>query len=156
MNGALLLDLTIATPLDIVVNHAVAHSLRAEDESGAFGIRPGHADFITLLAPSVVRWVTPDGARGFCAVDGGVMTVSGGRTVAIACREAIAGDSLERLEREVARVRAAQLDAERRVRVETVRLHAQAVRQMLRYLRGPLMPDGQDGPEIPAPQERGQ
>lgn len=106
-----------------------------------------------MLAPSVVRWVAPDGARGFCAVDGGVMTVTGGRAVAIACREAIAGDSLEWLEREVARVRAAQLDAERRVRVETLRLHAQAVRQMLRYLRGPLVPDGQD---IPTARERGQ
>ena len=148
-----LLDLTIATPLDMAVNHEAAGSLRAEDESGAFGIRPGHADFITMLAPSVVRWVAPDGKRRYCAVDGGVMTVSGGRTVAVACREAIVGDSLERLEREVARVRAAQLDAERRVRVETVRLHAQAVRQILRYLRGPVVPDGQ---EIPAARERGQ
>jgi F-type H+-transporting ATPase subunit epsilon len=148
-----LLDLTIATPLEMVVNHDAALSLRAEDESGAFGIRPGHADFITMLAPSVVRWTASDGVWRFCAVDGGVMTVSGGRTVAIACREAIAGDSLERLEREVARVRSAQLDAERRVRVEAVRLHAQAVRQMLRYLRGPVVQDGQD---IPAALERGQ
>ncbi|CAB3789013.1 ATP synthase epsilon chain [Paraburkholderia caffeinitolerans] len=151
--GQTLLNLTIATPLDMVVNHAAVRALRAEDESGAFGIRPGHAEFLTMLVPSVVRWVAPDGARRFCAVDGGVMTVMGGRVVAIACREAIAGDSLEWLEREVARVRAAQLDAERRVRVETVRLHAQAVRQMLRYLRGPLAPDGQD---IPAAKERGQ
>ncbi|MCG5078748.1 F0F1 ATP synthase subunit epsilon [Paraburkholderia tagetis] len=151
--GGTLLELTIATPLDMVVNHAAARSLRAEDASGSFGIRPGHADFITMLAPSVVRWVAPDGARRFCAVDGGVMTVTGGCVVAIACREAIAGDALEWLEREVARVRAAQLDAERRVRVESVRLHAQAVRQMLRYLRGPIVPDGQD---IPVAQERGQ
>ncbi|WP_321915694.1 MULTISPECIES: F0F1 ATP synthase subunit epsilon [unclassified Paraburkholderia] len=149
---AALLDLTIATPLDMVVNHAAAGSLRAEDESGSFGIRPAHADFITMLVPSVVRWIGPDGTRRYCAVDGGLLTVSGGRTVAVACREAIVGDSLERLEREVARVRAAQVDAERRMRVETVRLHAQAVRQMLRYLRGPAMPDGQ---EITAPQERG-
>jgi F-type H+-transporting ATPase subunit epsilon len=152
MDGTLL-DLTIATPLDMVVNHDAALSLRAEDESGSFGIRPGHADFITMLAPSVVRWLAPDGTRRFCAVDGGVMTVSGGHAIAIACREAIAGDALERLEREVARVRVAQLDAERRVRVEAVRLHAQAVRQMLRYLRGPQVPDGQN---ILAARERGQ
>ncbi|TAM04413.1 MAG: F0F1 ATP synthase subunit epsilon [Paraburkholderia sp.] len=147
------LDLTIATPLEVAVNHDEAISLRAEDESGSFGIRPGHADFITMLAPSVVRWSTPDGAWRFCAVDGGVMTVSGGRRVAIACREAIVGDSMERLEHEVARVRATQLDAARRARVEAVRLHAQAVRQMLRYLRGPMAPDGQD---VPAAQGRGQ
>ena len=150
---AALLDLTIATPLDVVVNHEAAGSVRAEDETGSFGIRAAHADFITMLVPSVVRWVAPDGVRRYCAVDGGVMTVSGGRTVAVACREAIIGDSLERLEREVVRVRVAQLDDERRVRVETVRLHARAVRQILRYLRGPAVPDGQ---EIPAAQERGQ
>jgi len=149
---AALLDLTIATPLDVVVNHEAAGSVRAEDETGSFGIRAAHADFITMLVPSVVRWVAPDGTQRYCAVDGGLMTVSGGRWVAVACREAIVGDSLERLEHEVARVRAAQLDADRCVRVETVRLHAQAVRQMLRYLRGPVVADGQ---EIVAAQERG-
>jgi F-type H+-transporting ATPase subunit epsilon len=148
MTGAKL-DLTIATPLDMVVDRAAAVSLRAEDDSGSFGIRPGHADFITMLAPSVVRWLAPDGTRHFCAVDGGVMTVSGGATVAIACREAIVGDSLETLVRDVARVRAAQLDAGRRVRVETVRLHAQAVRQMLRYLRGSTAPAGERTPAVP-------
>lgn len=137
------LDLTIATPLEVVVSHAAAVSVRAEDESGSFGIRTGHADFITLLTPSVVRWSAPDGTVRYCAVDGGVMTVSGGHAVAIACREAIPGDSLERLEGEVERVRAAQLDVARRERVETVRLHAQAVRQMLRYLRDPSAPDGE-------------
>jgi F-type H+-transporting ATPase subunit epsilon len=147
------LDLTIATPLEVVVNAAAARSMRAEDESGSFGIRPGHADFITLLVPSVVRWVSPEGEPHYCAVDSGVMTVTGGHTVAIACREAIPGDSLERLEGEVGRVRAAQLDAERRLRVETVRLHAQAVRQMLRYLRGPAGHEGEDNVTI---QELGQ
>jgi F-type H+-transporting ATPase subunit epsilon len=148
-----LIDLTIATPLDVVVSHAAAIAVRAEDESGSFGIHPGHADFITLLPPSVVRWAAPDGVPGYCAVDDGVMTVSGGSTVAIACREAILGDSLEQLESEVRRVRASQLDAERRERVEAVRLHAQAVRQMLRFLRGPVVPDGEVNPMA---QERGQ
>jgi F-type H+-transporting ATPase subunit epsilon len=147
------LDLTISTPLDVVVSHAAASSVRAEDASGSFGIRPGHADFITLLPPSVVRWTTPDGVPCYCAVDDGVMTVSGGSTVAIACREAILGDSLEQLERDVRRVRASQLDLERRERVEAVRLHAQAVRQMLRFLRGPVVPDGE---AVPMARERGQ
>lgn len=142
MSGASL-GLTIATPLAVVVDHTPIVSLRAEDESGAFGVRVGHADLITLLAPSVVRWRTADGTHGYCAVDGGVLTVSHGNSVAIACREAVLGDSLEHLEGELERVRAAQLDAERRARVEAVRLHAQAVRQMLRYLRGPMVPDGQ-------------
>jgi F-type H+-transporting ATPase subunit epsilon len=110
-------------------------SLRAEDASGAFGVHAGHADMVTLLSASVVRWRTPDGGEHYCAVDGGVLIVSGGTAVSLACREAVQGDSLEALEAQVRRARAEQLDAMRRARVEQTRLHAHAVRQMLRYLR---------------------
>ncbi|WP_233853667.1 F0F1 ATP synthase subunit epsilon [Paraburkholderia sp. HD33-4] len=129
------LALTIATPAHVIVEGLPVVSLRAEDESGAFGVRPGHADMVTLLSASVVRWRTPDGVEHYCAVDGGVLIVSGGETVALACREALPGDSLEALEADVRRARAAQIDAMRRARVEQTRLHAQAVRQMLLYLR---------------------
>ncbi|ACC70317.1 F0F1 ATP synthase subunit epsilon [Paraburkholderia phymatum] len=129
------LDLTIATPAQVVVDGLPIASLRAEDESGGFGIHAGHEDMVTLLSASVVRWTTPDGHAHCCAVDGGVLIVSNGAAVSIACREAVQGESLQRLEANVHGVRAAQLDAMRRARVEQTRLHAHAVRQMLRYLR---------------------
>ncbi|MBN3752261.1 F0F1 ATP synthase subunit epsilon [Paraburkholderia sp. Tr-20389] len=129
------LNLTIATPAQVVVDGLPIASLRAEDEGGGFGIHVGHEDMVTLLSASVVRWITPDGIAHFCAVDGGVLIVSNGAAVSIACREAVPGESLPRLEAEVHDVRAAQLDAMRRARVEQTRLHAHAVRQMLRYLR---------------------
>jgi F-type H+-transporting ATPase subunit epsilon len=129
------LRLTIATPALVVVDRLAILSLRAEDESGGFGIHVGHADMVTLLSASVVRWTTPDGIAHFCAVEGGVLIVSNGVTVSIACREAVRGESLQRLEARVHEARAAQLDAMRRARVEQTRLHARAVRQMLRYLR---------------------
>ncbi|MFP4896578.1 F0F1 ATP synthase subunit epsilon [Paraburkholderia sp. EG304] len=127
--------LTIATPARVIVDGLPVVSLRAEDESGAFGVRAEHADLVTLLSASVVRWRTPDGGEHYCAVDGGVLIVSRGTTVSLACRDAVPGDSLEALEAQVRRARAAQLDAMRRARAEQTRLHAQAVRQMLRYLR---------------------
>lgn len=129
------LRLTVATPLQMFADDIEVVSLRAEDASGSFGIRTGHADFVTLLSASVVRWCTADGVTHFCAVDGGVMRLSRGCQIEIACREAIVSDSLECLEAEVHRTRAAFSDAERRARVEQLRLHAQAVRQILRYLR---------------------
>ena len=50
------MKLTVTTPLAIVLDvEDVAH-LRAEDETGAFGILPAHADFLTALAVSVVTW----------------------------------------------------------------------------------------------------
>ncbi len=66
---------------------------------------------------------------------GGVFTVSGGRNVAVACREGVVGDSVEDLEAKVRAVRSQELEADRKARVEQVRLHALAVRQLVRYLR---------------------
>ena len=133
MSGTL--HLTVTTPAQILVEAGDVTAVRAEDQSGSFGILPGHADLLTVLVPSVVRWRTADGAARYCAVHGGVFTVSGGRNVAVACREGVVGDSLADLEAKVRTVRAQQLEADRKARVEQVRLHALAVRQLLRYLR---------------------
>jgi len=133
MSGAL--HLIVTTPGQILVDSGDVAAVRAEDQSGSFGILPGHADLLTVLVASVLRWRTADGATRFCAVHGGVFTVSAGRNVAVACREGVVGDSLENLEAKVRTVRAEQLEADRKARVEQVRLHALAVRQLLRYLR---------------------
>ena len=129
------LHLTVTTPGEILVDSGDVAAVRAEDDSGGFGVLPGHADLLTALVPSVVRWRTSDGAVHFCAVRGGIFTVSSGRNVAVACREAVLGDSLEDLEAKVRAVRAQQIEADRKAHVEQVRLHALAVRQLLRYLR---------------------
>ena len=139
------LHLTIATPMEVLVDAPDVASLRAEDESGGFGILPGHADFLTALPASVVRWRGADGGWHFCALRAGMMTVAGGARVAIACREALLGDDLAALEADVAKLRGEEADAERRARVEQMRLHAQAVRQLMRFLR-PDRPGAFDHP----------
>jgi F-type H+-transporting ATPase subunit epsilon len=138
-----LLHLTIATPSRVLFDSTEVAALRAEDTTGSFGILPGHAAFLTVLAPSVLRWHEADGIEQFCAVKEGVLRVSGGHEVSIACREGVMGTngiSLEVLEAQVDAARAAQLDAVRRARVDETRLHAQAVRQLLRYLRPSARP----------------
>jgi F-type H+-transporting ATPase subunit epsilon len=70
----------------------------------------------------------------FCAVRGGVLTVTGGREVAVACRQAQLGYRLEDLGAQIAAARAAETDADRRARVAQTKLHAHAVRQLMRYL----------------------
>jgi F-type H+-transporting ATPase subunit epsilon len=149
MSGAPL-TLTVATPSRVWFDAVAIVSLRAEDESGAFGIRTGHADFVTLLTASVVRWTCADGLTRYCAVDGGVLLVARGIQISIACREAIPGDSLESLEAGVRSRHADEDDAARRARVEQLQLHARAVRQMLRYLRPRPGVDGADGPGMGA------
>src|SRR5262245_42400079 len=133
MNGTL--HLTVTTPAQVLAESDNVVAVRVEDQSGSFGILPGHADLLTVLVPSVVRWRTADGAARFCAVRGGVFTVSAGRDVAVACREGVLGDSLEDLEGKVRAVRARQREADRKARVAQARLHTLAVRQPVRYLR---------------------
>ena len=144
MNKAL--HLTITTPAQILAASDNVVAVRVEDQSGSFGVLPGHADLLTALVPSVVRWRTVDGAACFCAVRGGVFVVSGGRNVSVACREGVVGNSLDELEAKVRTVRARQLEADRKARVEQTRAHALAVRQLVRYLR--------PNPASAAPMER--
>tara|TARA_R110000824_G_scaffold311868_1_gene499012 strand:+ start:1830 stop:2240 length:411 start_codon:yes stop_codon:yes gene_type:complete len=124
--------LEIITPLSIVVDEDI-ESLRAEDESGSFGILPGHAPFLTALSISIVRWRVANKDR-FCAVRNGVMTVSGRTNVAIATREAVTGDDLTTLDAEVLRRFQSEADEERVEHVEAMRLQMHAIRQMISRL----------------------
>jgi F-type H+-transporting ATPase subunit epsilon len=130
------MKLVISTPARIVVTASGVVHVRAEDESGSFGIMPRHADLVTALTTSVVTWRVHDGRERHCAVRGGVLTVAGG-DVAIATREAVPGDDLETLEHDVLERFRRAVDEAARARVETERLRAAAIRAIQRYLRPP-------------------
>ncbi len=129
-----LLHLRISTPASVLVDSGEVRSIRAMDASGSFGILPGCTDILTVLPASVVEWSAADGVRQYCALRGGVLTVSEGHDVDIASRHAVPGGSLEDLESVVHEARLAEADANRRARVEQVRFHAQAVRHLVQYL----------------------
>lgn len=129
------LHLTITTPAAVLVDRDDIVAVRAEDESGSFGILPGHADLLTVLTPGVVRFKGVDGALRYCALSGGVLAVEEGRRIAIACRQGTVGEDLASLEGAVDTMRASESDADKRARVEQMRLHAHAVRQLMHYLR---------------------
>ena len=127
--------LVITEPTRVAVDEADVASVRAEDASGSFGILPGHADLVTALTPSVVTWRQADGTQRWCAVRRGVLSVSQGRTVAIATRQAQCGDDLAALEQTVLTRLGAEQDAERRARVAATMLHTAAIREIVRMLR---------------------
>ena len=117
--------------------------LRAEDDTGAFGILPGHTDFLTALAVSVASWRDDRGAEHHVAVRGGMLEVRDGSTIAIATPEAVPGDDLQRLEAEVLARFRRQLFEEQAARADARRLYLAAIRQIARFLRGgetPTMP----------------
>lgn len=128
------MKLTVTTPLAIVKAGDVAH-LRAEDETGVFGILPGHADFLTALTISVVTWRDLAGAEHYVAVRGGMLQVQGGESIAIAAREAIASDDLAKLQTEVLTAFRRQSEGERAARTDAQRLYLAAIRQIFRFLK---------------------
>ena len=131
-----MLTLTIATPSARIIDRSEVQALRAEDGSGSFGILPRHADLLTVLVPSVLRWRLPSGDMRYCAVDSGVLTVRGGFEVAVACRQALPGDDIEALHAKVLAMRAERIEVDRERRVDQTRLHARAVRAMMQLMRG--------------------
>jgi F-type H+-transporting ATPase subunit epsilon len=130
------MKLRIVTPLAVLVDDADIAALRAEDASGSFGILPGHAEFLTALAVSVLSWLKPgDTARHYCAVRRGVLAVTPDRNVEIATREAFLGDDLATLEDTVVKRFQADLETERNDRIESARMQISAIRHIMQHLR---------------------
>lgn len=129
------LHLTVTTPMKVLLDMDAVSSIRAEDESGSFGILPGHTDFLTALPASVIMWRDQAGQQGFCAIRAGLMTVTEGAHVAVACREGVLGSDLQGLRADIQQTRGDEAEADRRARVEQMRLHTTAVRQLMRFLQ---------------------
>ncbi|GAB4363735.1 MAG: F0F1 ATP synthase subunit epsilon [Oricola sp.] len=128
------MSLVITTPLRVVVSEENVVSFRAADESGDFGILPGHTGMLSVLKSCVVRWRTVGDGWRFCALYGGVMTVEDGKVIRIACREAVVGTDLPDLQADVRAHREAAARAASSARVSQARLHARAIRQIMRHL----------------------
>lgn len=127
--------LRIADPVTIAVDRTVS-AVRAEDATGSFGILNGHADFLTALEISVISWREPDGRAGYCAVRGGILTVSHGTDVSVATREAHVGADLDELEHVVLAGYRAHVETERSGRTAAAKLRMQAIRRMVEALQG--------------------
>lgn len=127
--------LLITTPTAVIIDHRDVVAVRAEDDSGGFGILQGHADFLTALTVSVVSWRHADDRQRFCAVRRGVLSVTGGNEVAIATRQAMPGDDLHHLEQVILAEFREAAEAERTARTESLQLQMKAIRQIVHYMR---------------------
>ncbi|HMB72796.1 MAG TPA: F0F1 ATP synthase subunit epsilon [Gammaproteobacteria bacterium] len=141
--------LTVTTPLAVVVDTEDVAHLRAEDETGAFGILPHHDNFLTVLTVSVMTWRDGNGTEHHVALRGGMLEVRDGTTVVVATREAVPGDDLLRLESEVLTVFREQENKEQAAHADAERLYLAAIRQILDLLRPqrrttPRAPDAAD------------
>ncbi len=138
--------LNVSTPLAVIVDADEVTHLRAEDETGAFGVLPGHADFLTVLMVSVVTWRDPSGAEHYVAVRGGMLEVRGGDSIVIATKEAVHCDDLHHLETEVLVAFRRGLEEDQAARTDAQRLYLAAVRQICCFLRSDNAPAAPGGP----------
>ena len=83
----------------------------------------------------MVGWRRADGRQGFCAVRGGLLTVTGGNQVSVAAREAVPGDDLAALEALVRGRMASEAEAERRAAPMPSSCASRRIRQIIGYLR---------------------
>lgn len=131
------MQLLVTTPTSVIEESGDVRYLRGEDASGAFGILPGHADFITVLAISVLTWIDATGAEHHVALRGGVLSVRDGAVIEIATKEAAREDQLVKLGETVLEHFRATDAAEEEARSASARLHVAAIRQIQRVLGAP-------------------
>jgi F-type H+-transporting ATPase subunit epsilon len=72
--------------------------LRLKDASGYFGIMKNHADFLTIIEPSLGFYRGINEKEFFIALDGGILTIKSGR-VTINTREIFESEDPEKLSR---------------------------------------------------------
>lgn len=138
------MKLSVTTPLAIVLEAEDVRHLRAEDETGAFGILPGHADFLTALSLSVVTWRDAKDEEHHIAVSHGILEIRDGNSIVIATPKAVADDDLDRLETEVLAAFRREIEEEKAARSDAQRLYLSAIRQIYRCLH-PQPPAGFGG-----------
>ena len=124
--------LIITTPMALVADLGDVVHVRAEDETGSFGILEHHDEFLTALAVSVVSWRQASGAQGHCAVRGGVLSVAGGNQVAIATRQAVMGDDLGHLADKVVAELKRNAEQEEAAWTHSARMRLRVLRELSR------------------------
>ncbi len=128
------MKLVVTTPTSVVEEIDGIRHIRAEDETGAFGILPGHADFVTVLPVSVVTFACEE-QKGFVLVRGGVLSVTGGDLVEIAARDAYRRDELEELGAHAVEELNRADESEDITRTADTRMYLAAMRQIEQVLR---------------------
>jgi len=127
--------LIVTTPAAVFLDESTVSYVRAEDETGAFGILDGHADFITVLSISVITYRKNVNEEHYVVVRGGVLSVRNGDTIEVATRQAIDEKTLGRLGKAVLAQFRDEERSEGESRTSASKLHLAAIRQMQRYLQ---------------------
>lgn len=121
--------LTVRTPGGLVYD-AEVESLRAEDLSGWFGVRPGREDVVAVLPPGLLLVKDGEG-EGLVALSGGLLSLERG-VCRVMAREAVVSRDLSEVAERLAALQRqrGERSAQRRDALE--RLAREALRRMVR------------------------
>jgi F-type H+-transporting ATPase subunit epsilon len=122
------LVLEILAP-DQVILRAQVLSVQAADASGRFGLWTGHEDFLTVLAPCLVRFRLENDKEEYAAIDGGVLLLEGGR-ISIVTRDAVISDQLDKVADAALAMIAARKEKEHAARSGFSELETTLVREL--------------------------
>lgn len=125
----------ILTPLATILDRTDIAEILARDDSGAFGVRSGHAPFLTALQPSVLTLRTEHGAVLYAAIAGGMLRVDRDG-VRVTSPDAATGSELAPLAARVAAEKAAALHRQRDGEAQERTLHAALVHHLLDSVTG--------------------
>lgn len=125
--------LVVALPNRIEVDTTVVR-VGAEGSHGTFTLLPHHLDYVVLLEPGILYYVTEDGGdeERYVAVDGGVLAKVGDE-VMVSTKAAVAGDRLEELERTVVKTFRVLDERERNTRAALTRIESHLLRELFDF-----------------------
>ena len=101
-----------------------------EAKNGPFCLLPAHIDFVTVMAPGIFYTVTEEGQEVYLAINEGVLLKTG-RDVTLATRNAVKGENLGSLKRQVEEDFKRIDQQDRKARQALQKLEADFVRRFL-------------------------
>jgi F-type H+-transporting ATPase subunit epsilon len=121
--------LKVLLPTEILIDADVTKVI-AEAENGSFCLLPRHIDFVAVLVPGILSFMTPEGKEEFAAVDEGIL-VKVGQEVLVSTGRGVRSSELGRLKQMVAEEFQVRSEREKKALSAGARLEADIVRRFM-------------------------
>lgn len=121
--------LKLLLPTEILIDEEVTKII-AEAENGSFCLLPRHIDFVAVLVPGILSFVTPEGKEEFAAVDEGIL-VKVGPDVLVSTRSGVRSAELGKLKQTVVEEFQVRSEREKKALSAGARLEADIVRRFM-------------------------
>ncbi|MGH1478603.1 MAG: F0F1 ATP synthase subunit epsilon [Geminicoccales bacterium] len=123
------MNLKVALPAAVLVDEPI-RKIVVDAENGSFAILPRHVDFLAALVPGVLTYLDAEGHERFLGIDEATL-VKCGDDVLISTRNAVEGDNLSKLRRQVEVAFILLDERERSARSALARLEAGIARRFV-------------------------